>query len=72
MHHIISDGVSVNLLIREFSELYAERSLPPLRIQYKDYAVWQQSFKAGAAYRKQEEYWLNQTCRGDSVLELSS
>ncbi|MED3000358.1 amino acid adenylation domain-containing protein, partial [Bacillus velezensis] len=70
MHHIISDGVSVNLLIREFSELYAERCLPPLRIQYKDYAVWQQSFKAGAAYRKQEEYWLNRLAGEIPVLEL--
>ncbi|WP_374004953.1 amino acid adenylation domain-containing protein [Bacillus velezensis] len=70
MHHIISDGVSVNLLIREFSELYAERSLPPLRIQYKDYAVWQQSFMAGAAYRKQEEYWLNRLAGEIPVLEL--
>ncbi len=70
MHHIISDGVSVNLLIREFSELYAERSLPPLRIQYKDYAVWRQSFMAGAAYRKQEEYWLNRLAGEIPVLEL--
>ncbi|MGU9504949.1 condensation domain-containing protein, partial [Bacillus paralicheniformis] len=38
MHHIISDGVSVGTLIREFSELYASRTLHPLRIQYKDYA----------------------------------
>nr|WGD99207.1 condensation domain-containing protein [Bacillus velezensis] len=40
MHHIISDGVSVNTLIKEFGELYAGRSLAPMRLQYKDYAVW--------------------------------
>ncbi|WP_425123046.1 condensation domain-containing protein, partial [Bacillus velezensis] len=38
MHHIISDGVSVNTLIKEFGELYAGRSLAPMRLQYKDYA----------------------------------
>ncbi|WP_412095652.1 condensation domain-containing protein, partial [Bacillus haynesii] len=47
MHHIISDGVSVGTLIREFSELYDNRTLDPLRIQYKDYAVWQKAFKQG-------------------------
>ncbi|MCY9060609.1 condensation domain-containing protein, partial [Bacillus inaquosorum] len=56
MHHIISDGVSVQLLIREFTDLYANRQLKPLRIQYKDYAVWQQQFKKGDSYQKQETY----------------
>ncbi|MDD9768244.1 condensation domain-containing protein, partial [Bacillus subtilis] len=53
MHHIISDGVSVNILIREFAELYNNRKLPALRIQYKDYAVWQEGFKTGDAYKTQ-------------------
>ncbi|OMF64798.1 hypothetical protein BK143_26925, partial [Paenibacillus peoriae] len=43
MHHIISDGVSTGVLTREFARLYSDEELPPLRIQYKDYAVWQQS-----------------------------
>ncbi|MEC1581804.1 plipastatin non-ribosomal peptide synthetase PpsC [Bacillus subtilis] len=60
MHHIISDGVSVNILIREFGELYNNRKLPALRIQYKDYAVWQEGFKTGDAYKTQEAYWLKQ------------
>ncbi|MEC1867265.1 non-ribosomal peptide synthetase [Bacillus paralicheniformis] len=70
MHHIISDGVSVGTLIREFSELYANRMLAPLRIQYKDYAVWQQAFKQGEAYNRQEAYWLKQLDGELPVLEL--
>ncbi|MED1146290.1 non-ribosomal peptide synthetase [Bacillus paralicheniformis] len=70
MHHIISDGVSVGTLIREFSELYANRTLHPLRIQYKDYAVWQQAFKQGEAYNRQEAYWLKQLDGELPVLEL--
>ncbi|ATH91523.1 non-ribosomal peptide synthetase [Bacillus glycinifermentans] len=70
MHHIISDGVSVNTLIREFCELYASRTLDPMRIQYKDYAVWQQEFKKGEAYRRQEAYWLKQLDGELPVLEL--
>ncbi|MEC1262571.1 non-ribosomal peptide synthetase [Bacillus swezeyi] len=70
MHHIISDGVSVNTLIREFCELYANRRLAPLRIQYKDYAVWQRAFKQGERYQSEEAYWLKQLDGELPVLEL--
>ncbi|TWK85460.1 hypothetical protein CHCC20335_2378 [Bacillus paralicheniformis] len=70
MHHIISDGVSVNILIREFGELYNNRTLPALHIQYKDYAVWQEKFKKGDTYKKQEAYWLKQLEGELPVLDL--
>ncbi|MGG0098228.1 condensation domain-containing protein, partial [Bacillus subtilis] len=70
MHHIISDGVSVNILIREFGELYNNRNLPALRIQYKDYAVWQEGFKTGDTYKTQEAYWLKQLEGELPVLDL--
>ncbi|WP_276735262.1 non-ribosomal peptide synthetase [Bacillus sp. (in: firmicutes)] len=70
MHHIISDGVSVQLLIREFTDLYANHQLKQLRIQYKDYAVWQQQFKKGDSYQTQETYWQQQFSGGLPVLEL--
>lgn len=70
MHHIISDGVSVNILIREFGELYNNRNLPALRIQYKDYAVWREGFKTGDAYKTQEAYWLKQLEGELPVLDL--
>ncbi|WP_431783575.1 plipastatin non-ribosomal peptide synthetase PpsC [Bacillus subtilis] len=70
MHHIISDGVSVNILIQEFGELYNNRKLPALRIQYKDYAVWQEGFKTGDAYKTQEAYWLKQLEGELPVLDL--
>ncbi|MEW9702937.1 amino acid adenylation domain-containing protein, partial [Paenibacillus sp. SI8] len=56
MHHIISDGVSVNLLIQEFVRLYQSEELPPLRIQYKDYSAWQQ--EKAERDRQQEADWL--------------
>ena len=43
MPHIITDGISVSILIREFATLYTGDDLPALTLQYKDYAVWQQS-----------------------------
>ncbi|QHQ59028.1 non-ribosomal peptide synthetase [Bacillus velezensis] len=70
MHHIISDGVSVNTLIKEFGELYAGRSLAPMRLQYKDYAVWQRSFQEKEGYQKQEAYWLKRLEGELPVLEF--
>lgn len=70
MHHIISDGVSIQLLMQEFSELYKGLELAPLRIQYKDYAAWQETFKTSDIYKRQESYWLKQLAGELPVLEL--
>ncbi|MDP1513431.1 amino acid adenylation domain-containing protein, partial [Paenibacillus ottowii] len=59
MHHIISDGVTEGIIVQEFSQLYEGKELPPLRIQYKDYAVWQHADMQSERLRAQESYWLN-------------
>ncbi|MGE6226487.1 amino acid adenylation domain-containing protein [Paenibacillus chitinolyticus] len=58
VHHIITDGVSSGLLVNELSQLYAGQALPELRVQYSDYAVWQEAGFANAAYAEDERYWL--------------
>ncbi len=63
MHHIISDGVSHNILATDFATFYLDErqellELPPLRLQYKDYAVWQAEFFTSEAFNQQENYWL--------------
>ncbi|MCI0471068.1 MAG: condensation domain-containing protein, partial [Candidatus Aminicenantes bacterium] len=60
MHHIISDGASMGVLIRDFTAIYRGEELPPLKIQYKDFAGWQDSRKKEEETRKQEAYWLEQ------------
>ena len=59
MHHIITDGISINILINEFASLYNGRELPVLRIQYKDFAIWHNQLLNSSAIKRQEEYWLN-------------
>lgn len=59
MHHIVSDGVSVSILIKEWMELYQDSSLPGLRVQYKEYAAWQNRLLASDGYQKQERYWTS-------------
>jgi acyl carrier protein len=60
MHHIISDLVSHDILIRDFTSLAAGRELPRLRLQYKDYAQWQNSVETKKSLNRQEEYWINE------------
>jgi len=57
MHHIISDGVSMEILIKEFVSLYEGKELPELRIQYKDYAAWENELYKSDKIKKQEQYW---------------
>ncbi len=58
MHHIITDGTSMGIIVKEFEALYQDRELPPLDIQYKDFAHWRNRQKGGENMRKQEAYWL--------------
>ncbi|NOU89221.1 amino acid adenylation domain-containing protein [Paenibacillus sp. LMG 31460] len=59
MHHIISDGVSMSILVKEFTELYHGAALPELSVQYKDFAVWQHDSLHSEKLKKQEAYWLD-------------
>ncbi|MCP5048033.1 MAG: amino acid adenylation domain-containing protein, partial [bacterium] len=70
MHHIISDGVSLRVLVRDFAALYAGESLPPLRLQYKDFSQWQSSRAQSPVVKAQKEWWLNQMAGEMPVLEI--
>ncbi|MGG3806588.1 amino acid adenylation domain-containing protein [Metabacillus fastidiosus] len=58
IHHIISDGVSLGILMKEFADICDGKPLNPLNIQYKDYSEWQKEFYKVGSIKKQEEYWL--------------
>ncbi len=81
MHHIISDGWSMNIFISEFLTLYkgltlsppaaVDLLLPPLRLQYKDYTQWQTNLSAGEQMAAAGEYWRKQMePAGDNGLPL--
>ncbi|AZK48667.1 non-ribosomal peptide synthetase [Paenibacillus lentus] len=70
MHHIISDGVSTNVLLSELFLLYQNEELPFQRLQYKDYAVWQQAPEKQAQLQQQEQYWQNQFADNLPTLDL--
>lgn len=64
MHHIISDEWSSNVLIAEVAKLYETECrglanpLPPLRIQYRDFTVWQNHFLQSPELLREETFWL--------------
>ncbi len=67
MHHIASDGWSIKVLVDEFVNLYNQLQegkqqpvLPPLPIQYRDYAVWQRQQLQGETLQTDLNYWLTQ------------
>ena len=66
LHHIISDGWSIGVLVRELTTLYRAFStgqpspLPELPIQYADYALWQRHWLSGDTLAKQLAYWQQQ------------
>lgn len=57
MHHIISDGLSNNILIKDFLDIYSGLELSNLKLTYKDYAEWQQ--KQGVNVRSKKQYWID-------------
>ena len=76
LHHIVSDGWSMNVLIDEFIRFYDahERNeapqLPALPIQYSDYALWQRRWLEAGEQARQLEYWQARLGDEHPVLEL--
>ncbi|HYO54119.1 non-ribosomal peptide synthetase, partial [Archangium sp.] len=76
MHHIVTDGWSNNVLLRELSELYPAYeaggvpALPALALQYADYAVWQRQWLRGEVLEGQLSYWKKTLAGAPQALEL--
>jgi acyl carrier protein len=78
MHHIVSDGWSLGILIQEIQSLYeafASGRPSPLRdlpIQYKDFSIWQREYLTGDVLESRLAYWRQQLCGELSLLSLPS
>ena len=76
MHHIVSDGWSLGLLFRELAVIYEAFAagqpspLPPLPIQYADFAAWQRDVLQGPALQRQLDYWKAQLSNAPAIFEL--
>lgn len=70
LHHIVSDGVSHGILVKDFISLYAGQKLKPLKLQYKDFAQWYQRQWEAGEFKGQEEFWLQEFTGEIPVLSL--
>lgn len=57
IHHIITDGISMNLVLKEMTALYNGNELPPITRHYKDFCIWQNSSQSKEKRKKQGEFW---------------
>jgi hypothetical protein len=57
IHHIITDGISMSVLLKETHELYTTGSLPPLQIQYPDFSIWQREQAQTPEFQAHLDYW---------------
>uniref|UniRef100_UPI003D09E6D8 condensation domain-containing protein n=1 Tax=Gynuella sp. TaxID=2969146 RepID=UPI003D09E6D8 len=76
MHHIISDGWSLNIFLQELGGLYSAYvsgqtySLPELSIQYADYARWQNRWIQNDFLKQQKDYWVQRLQDAPALIEL--
>ena len=64
-HHIIMDGLSLSILIKEFCNLYNDIEVLPEKISYKDYAVWENKYISSKAILESESYWTKKFDKSD-------
>ncbi|MDQ3913980.1 MAG: amino acid adenylation domain-containing protein [Actinomycetota bacterium] len=76
IHHIVSDGWSIGILLRELALAYDALvagdipRLPELPVQYADYAAWQREWLSGAELERQVSYWRDALAGAPALLEL--
>lgn len=76
MHHIASDGWSMAILYRELGAAYealargAEPALPPLPVQYGDFAQWQEDYLQGETLERLVDFWRRTMAGAPTLLEL--
>src|SRR5262249_33576663 len=71
LHHIVADGWSLDVFVRELAAFYrASSDLPPLPVHSADFARWQQRWLAGPVLDAQLAYWKRQLTSAPLVLEL--
>lgn len=70
IHHIVTDGISQGVLVEDFTALYEGTEPSALRLQYKDYAVWQQSSEQQAKLEDHKAFWVQEFEEVPEALEL--
>lgn len=59
MHHIISDGVSTNILVKDLSDIYNNKEITVNNVKYTDYSIWENNAINNNVFKKEREFWTN-------------
>jgi amino acid adenylation domain-containing protein/non-ribosomal peptide synthase protein (TIGR01720 family) len=70
IHHIVADGISLSILLTEFTQSFNRRPLSPLNLQYRDYCMWLTQPAQTEALQRQQAYWLDRFSEEPPALEL--
>ncbi|MCU1350094.1 MAG: amino acid adenylation domain protein, partial [Acidobacteria bacterium] len=70
VHHILCDGWSQVVMIRELTAAYEGVTLPPPRIQYRDYVAWNERQLESAAAQRSREFWIGKLSGDLTRLDL--
>ncbi len=70
MHHIISDGWSLGIFMRELGTFYAGAALAPLPVRYADYVAWQRQWLSGEVLASELAHWRQRLAGAPEVFEL--
>ena len=70
MHHIISDGTSLSILLDELCKIYNGEELSAIKTEYKDYAVWENNKIKNNEFDEAKNYWINQFKDNIPVLDM--
>jgi len=70
VHHIVADAFSLQIIFQELNAFYKNENLPELKIQYKDFARWQNAHFETEAFKVHQDYWLKQFEQDIPVLDF--
>jgi amino acid adenylation domain-containing protein len=70
IHHIIADGVSISIIVREIMSMLRQKELPALKLQYRDFSHWQLENSRKGLLQSQRDYWLRVFRQKAPILDL--
>lgn len=70
MHHIISDGASLGIFVKELCDNYNEKTVQAPKIDYKDFALWEKEQKNSDTYQNSKKFWVSQFQNSLPVLTM--
>lgn len=70
IHHIIADGISMGIIMKEVSMLYEKKELNKIELNYKDYSEWRTKLEKSDFIKNQQDYWVNMFKNNIPLLEM--